>query len=125
MSKEVLFRGKTCDTKEWKEGYYYKGNLADVPLCLADCRIHHCIIETGTIWYCDAETIGQYIVTEDYQKIFENDIIDEYKHEFFVRRFVAKDIRTFTREYDKSGHDSIWIVVGNIHDNKELLDGVK
>lgn len=64
----------------------------------------------------------QYIVAEDNQEIYEQDIIQEWKHDRLLRTFIAEDIRTFTREYDKSEHDSIWKVIGNKFENPELLE---
>jgi hypothetical protein len=64
--------------------------------------------------------IMQYIVTEGNQEIYEQDIIQEWKHDRLLRTFIAEDIRTFTREYDKSEHDSIWKVIGNTFENPNL-----
>ena len=70
------------------------------------------------------ETVGQYIVTENDVEIYEQDIIEEWKHSRLIRTFSAKDIRTFTREYDNGQHDSIWKVIGNIFQDKELLNDI-
>lgn len=63
----------------------------------------------------------QFIIKEDGNDIYEDDIIQEWKHSILIRTFVAENVRTFTKEYDKSEHDSVWKVIGNIHANPELL----
>jgi hypothetical protein len=59
---------------------------------------------------------------EIYRKeIYEDDIIEDTKHNRHMRFFVVNDIRTITREFARSEHDSEWIVIGNKHENPELL----
>lgn len=69
------------------------------------------------------ETVGQFIDIEDDKgkEIYENDIISDTEHGQEVRKFVVENIRTITRQFDNSGHSSKWEVIGNIHENLELL----
>jgi uncharacterized phage protein (TIGR01671 family) len=55
------------------------------------------------------------------KEIYEGDIIEDIKHEIIKRIFVVSDIRTLTREFDNSEHDSEWEIIGNIHENPELI----
>ena len=71
---------------------------------------------------CCNHIIMQFITTEGSQEIFEDDIIQETVHGKVIRTFVAHNIRTFTREYDKAHHAAIWEVIGDIHNNPELKD---
>ena len=69
---------------------------------------------------CSNHIIMLFITTEGSQDIFEDDIIKETVHGRLIRTFVAGDIRTFTREYDKAHHAAVWEVIGDIHNNPEL-----
>lgn len=71
---------------------------------------------------CCNHIIMQFITTEGSQEIFEDDIIKETVHGKVTRTFVAHNIRTFTREYDKAHHAAVWEVIGDIHNNPKLKD---
>ena len=114
---EIKFRGKRKDNGEWVNMEYGKNyaigsDEGDEPLP-----------EFIEIIEVIPETVGQFIVKEGSLDIYEGEILQEWKHGGLRRTFVAKDIRTFTREYDNSGHNSTWKSIGNIIDNPELLEG--
>jgi len=67
------------------------------------------------------ESIGQFITNVDNQDIYEGDIIEETSHGSQTRIFIAEDIRTFTREFDKAHHNAIWKVIGNKFDNPDIM----
>ncbi len=136
--REILFRGKRIDNGEWIEGYYVhlydgKGNESH--------RIYTGYSETDCgdfypEWFeVDPETVGQFIGLHDKKgkKIFKGDI---------VRCGTGRICKvTFFSSPGFSGFDFVatggfdappphnWVlftdteVIGNIHDNKELLEG--
>lgn len=119
MSREILFRGKRQYTSEWAEsvcplGVMHSGHLCDdfIP-----------------------STVGQYTGLKDKngQRIFEGDVIEchtgrvvtvkfgqhmdeEYGTEAYGW-FVSDNDGSLSFGEDWSGHE----VIGNIHDNPELL----
>ncbi len=104
MSREKL-RLRAWDTVEKKMIYHLE---------------EHCGLKADLT--CPNHIIMQFITCEGCQDIFEDDIIEEYVHGKVVRMFVATDIRTFTREFDKAHHAAVWEVLGDIHSTPELLE---
>ena len=136
-----LHRGKRTDNDEWINGYYvhlydHKGNESH--------RIYPGYAETDCgdfypDWFeVDPETVGQYTGHTDMKrkKIFEGDIIQRYKTEFnpprkyknpYVVHIKDEFPRTVEEYYSAFEHFTERIgyeVVGNIHDNPELLQEV-
>jgi len=110
--REIKFRGKRIDNGEWVYGYYAFACRYDDSF-----RRHWIYPKSGNVEEVDPETVGQFIVNEDGNDIFEGDKIQETKHERVINEFIARDIRTIIRRYDDSEHDSIWKVIGTIHDS--------
>ena len=126
--REILFRGKRTDNGEWVYGNYVKG-------CVEDFAY---IVEFGNKELCRnyveviPETVGQYtgLCDKNGKKIFEGDIIREqyaeYMHEDFYIEYV-KSCTCFhaiyipTRQIKFSFYHGGGEVIGNIHDNPELL----
>ena len=153
MNREILFRGKRIDTGEWVEGAYFPAkdgalictNIAagtpvdETAMCIA--------------WSVDPDTVGQYtgLTDKNGKKIFEGDILREpAKIDWEKKNFVGFEV--FWHDNDScdrhigwqmnrlhfygslSGADIYPIsfrpewtsrmeVIGNIHDNPELLEG--
>lgn len=144
--RDILFRGKRVDNGEWVEGYYAK-----VKNYLTEKEEHIIIPLDTTLYYetVDPETVGEYIGFDDRnsQKIFEGDIMAFHLEDEEERTIdgVIKygnfncsccdgvygwyidggDIRCI--DYTNWGNlaDEIVFVVGNIHDNPELLEEKK
>ena len=123
--REILFRGKRKLGNEWIEGSLHTEKFTDDEefLCCEVCQ-------------CDVypETVGQYtgLTDKNGKKIFEGDIvkinlyepsrfyeIGYIKYDYFKTRFV------FCTDEGDYGIDitCVFEVIGNIHDNPELLKG--
>lgn len=124
--REILFRGKRSDTGEWVEGYYcrgfrWAGDKSPTPAIQeADGYSFREIIP---------ETVGQYtgLTDKNGMKIFEGDIIAGKTGVFGIRWskticcFVAGENFSI-RPYMNQGTMQDYEVIGNIHDNPELLE---
>lgn len=136
--REILFRGKRLEDGKWLEGYYVKmlNPFAE------DGKSERHFIYDGTPFNqeIDPETIGEYIGLTDVtgRRIFEGDIV--------MHASANGDTKLYSRpsvvEYDNyncsccSGvygwaynkgwadirDDQYVLVIGNIHDNPELLE---
>jgi uncharacterized phage protein (TIGR01671 family) len=142
--REILFRGKRVDNGEWITGYYIKANHH-----WHNQGIHEDWIVVDTIqnggwgnvrgkYAVIPETIGQFtgITDKNGKKIFEGDIVkyEKYATEISNNVYVVKydtELATFIGEKYSQIHvtsfttfenDSEFIeVIGNIHDNPELI----
>ena len=125
--REILFRGKRTDTGEWVEGYYVKGSTRHcITMSLANFPRYDVI----------PETVGQYTGLTDCngKKIFEGDIClcdrninDHIDKETFIIKFCSLngwygESKDGWSEFNGSGFEFAE-VIGNIHDNPELLTG--
>lgn len=129
--REILFRGKRKDNGEWVYGAYYKQEHI-----YGYEKVVHCIITSKDVLSNDLgldyeevipETIGQYtgLTDKNGKKIFEGDIAkDNYGN---IYRIIFSDMGYFCAE-----NYIFWEfitdlgeieVIGNIHDNPELLKG--
>lgn len=138
--REILFRGKRIDNGEWVEGNLFIPDRADAPteICIGTniVRITFDVIP---------ETVGQYtgLTDKNGTKIFEGDIVvgrhwtsrlSKNPEEFHLWRVDWSEksgLITFvdspTTKCKLSIHDFLDLseieVIGNIHDNPELLKG--
>lgn len=115
MNREILFRGKSLD------GYWFKSMT--IRSYKSDLYEFLSYWEWVTI---EPETVGQYTGLKDTNgvKIFEGDIAGLYGKNYKVEMIGA--------QWMLSGYDyeimSLWAhnsrveVIGNIHDNPELLE---
>jgi uncharacterized phage protein (TIGR01671 family) len=131
--REILFRGKVKNTNEWQYGDLRHWTKKSV-------GIHH--QELHTTLRVIPETVGQYtgLTDKNGKKIFEGDIVESCFTE--MPYLVCFGEYAYTNDYgeessacgwyneDKNGFvtafgcPEAWAtVIGNIHDNPELLKG--
>lgn len=119
--REILFRGKRLDNGEWEEGFYNfckkrtGENIHFIrPIGLQDA------------FQVDPAAVGQYTGLQDKngERIFEGDIVLDCGEPCVImfenccwKELYQNDYWSFI--YD----DSVVEVIGNIHDNPELMNG--
>lgn len=135
--REILFRGKRIDNGEWVCGYYVydeSGQLTEkaAPF-IYRLNVHPCgcsLIPYEVI----PETVGQYtgLTDKNGKRIFEGDIVTAYNavgecthtatavkwNDFFAEWSIGKCNSMYS-----DGRICSYEVIGNIHDNPELLKG--
>ena len=135
--RKILFRGKRIDNGEWLEGFYtasydYWGDFNHH----IETTQHETKVSSG--YFVDPSTVGQYtgLTDKNGKKIFEGDICRNTKNgetfsvkwhgtmAGFVWNKRRKDVSLYDfgelfRAFDK------YEVIGNIHDNPELLEESK
>jgi uncharacterized phage protein (TIGR01671 family) len=132
--REILFRGKRCDNLEWVEGYLLKeGNYST---CSWNLGIEYKTDKFGKFAYDVAEiipyTAGQFtgLTDKNSKKIFEGDIVRYMNKETMVVSY-RNESASFVGTYSAINFNycaslmssSLYLeVIGNIHDNPELLE---
>ena len=129
MAREILFRGKRTDNGKWVEGHlivFPKSKITKIMVWNA-ADLDFDAIEVRP------ESVGQYtgLTDKDGKKIFEGDIVNCYTFTGMndYRRGVVHWNEMFCGWYGKEscsllcGLGEIYEVIGNIHDNPELLEG--
>ena len=126
--REILFRGKRTDNGEWVKGYYIKATHH-----WHNHGIHEDWIAVDTIQnggWCNVrgkyavipETVGQYtgFADKNDKKIFEGDVVVHPSGTFVVKFLQGSFCLGLNDFYPKHYRCE---VIGNIHDNPELLGG--
>lgn len=135
--REILFRGKTTRTKLWVYGYYTTnyGTGRDQIREKGDCCFKEVL----------PETVGQYtgLTDKNGKKIFEGDIVSTkyklgrggyYVFEVYYNENLCQFALTINSGSYTKNKQYDWLqltslkankveVIGNIHDNPELLKG--
>lgn len=131
--REILFRGKRVENGEWVEGFYV--NVPEHYKHEMSRKSYIVLINNGLFMEVIPETVGQYtgLTYKKGRKIFEGDIIQNNCNEIGVIRRGEYDVYSryvFGGYYcvDKTSALIEWTcswhceVIGNIHDNPELLE---
>ena len=126
--REILFRGKSTDTKEWVIGDHLKMKLGGEDI---DCIVPHGalvdILLGNTVGRVDTETLGQFTGLTDKNgvKIFEGDIL-KYLGELFFVEYDEDSVGFLAKKPNGICTSDVFYyceIVGNVHDNPELLKG--
>ena len=132
---EILFRGKRKGNLcEWVEGYLFEYDSPKSSYILGELDFRESIYD---IWKCAEEvipkTVGQFtgLTDKNGKKIFEGDIVRYMKNDVMVVVW-NNESAAFVGAYSAinfnycaslmNGHMYLE-VIGNIHDNPELLEG--
>lgn len=145
--REILFRGKRIDNGEWVYGAYYKQRQYYGDEREIDCIIttNDVLSNDLDLDYEEVipETVGQYtgLCDKNGNKIFEGDIlktintkrekfavvgfgnfVDENNDDEYLGFYIEFDgIRTTITQLEMEEVKDRFEVIGNIHDNPELL----
>lgn len=134
MKKEIKFRGKAVGRDIWVYGYYHTApltieNFGIGHLPTPDGKPIHCIsTRFGVTWQVDEQTIGQYTGHNDKnnKEIYEEDIVEWFSNNGKICMRMAVDWRKDETGYKPRGiSNGNTLVIGNIHDNPELLNEKK
>ena len=123
--REILFRGKRVDNGEWAYG---------MPCATEESGIFSIQTLVGGIFDIIPETVGQYtgLTDKNGKKIFEGDIVkNEYEkgHYQYFKIFYCDRTHMWQGENKYGMLSKVYQmlgtleVIGNIHDNPELLKG--
>ena len=121
--REILFRGKRTDNGEWVQGCFVSYSDYD------DDKVNLIFSSNGNPNTVIPETVGQYTgLTENGKKIFEGDICkhrSNYSGDFVISIVTYTDGQFLSMADNNSGFNlsDKLEVIGNVHDNPELLKG--
>ena len=133
--RKILFRGKTKAHNKWVYGWYC-GKILNHDMSSTEESSQ--IIDDKTLYWhtCEPETCGQFtgLTDKNGKKIFEGDIVQGYKTEFtppkkYRKPFVAtmktslpNSVEEYYSPFEHFTEKVKWEIIGNIHDNPELLE---
>lgn len=138
--REIKFKAKKADNGEWVYGYYAKTVTSEDVFCVADTRINDIIIiKDGTFYYIRSETLSQYTGLKDKngKEVYEGDIIkysSDVIKEFYEVNSILREVKFKYGMYGIQGFEEgthipfanilkcQYEVVGNIYENKDLLE---
>lgn len=121
--REIKFRGKRVDSGEWVYGYY---------LIAAGMTFISCFGERQPI-HVDRKTVGQYTGKSDKngREICEGDLLfdPDYDDDLIIVVWNNDELCYYAKYVNNSGSDPLnhyytdgLEIIGNIHDNPELLE---
>ena len=130
--REILFRGKRLDNGEWVEGYLYITHNGEHEISIYNDEVN---IERWT-HEVDPSTVGQYtgLTDKNGNRIWEGDILRScydnlypYDESIEVVKWFLNGWHIQQGEYPPDAMDGDGVmpyseVIGNIHDNPELLE---
>ena len=141
--REILFRGKRLQGGDWVEGYFFKSDINKreresgkaTLIFTPDCNTFITVPECNNSFMVVSDTVGQYTGLNDKhgKRIFEGDVAKVLQGKDKDIAYVGFENGAFML-YPKTGNiyeRTLWEywyndwdveVIGNIHDNPELLE---
>ena len=127
MNERYLFRGRRVDNGEWVEGDLSLRNTVGAPLIYNDCD-HDDAVDTATIGQCTGlrDKNGTLVWEGD---IFQGKVVDSFEGDVNEGHVIRGQVSYYQAAcsfafasympFDLSGLE----VIGNVHDNPELMKG--
>ena len=140
--REYLFRGKRTDNGEWVEGIPIQTHIGT--FIVYEENPHYCsqygYMEISELVMVDPATVGQFtgLMDKHGKRIFEGDILEERirtrpgsdgKPRWRTRKYIVNwefagfSLVAIGAKGKPSRLINIWPVIGNIHDDPELIKG--
>ena len=130
--REIKFRGKRIDNGEWVYGYYWTNEIGNHFIKAIKSKDDNFVSNpTTNDFEVNPETVGQYTGLEDKNgtKIFEGDITNHHSHKTTVSWKWSENYNQICGVEADGTHrfyfsiDSVNLeIIGNIHDNPELVE---
>lgn len=141
--RTIKFRGRRIDNGEWVYGYFV-GTTDSVAIIIPFEKVNYDVgyIGDSECCYCLPETIGQFtgLFDKNGNEIYEGDIlvwgengykstplIAMFKHGAFGYTYIEDWFHSFAGNtnftFNPLNTDIRFEIIGNIHDNPELLKG--
>ena len=131
--REILFRGKRIDNGEWECGVPTKDSHDETVIVESVFECDEYLCRGANCLYVVPETVGQYtgLTDKNGNKIFEGDICSKFSNytgKKFYFPIVFEEGLFYAKYSETAGMPLCDIcekieVIGNIHDNPELLKG--
>lgn len=139
--REILFRGKRRDNREWVYGCYYKqtefcgDKVEPFGIMIITSSESLCYDQALEYYAISEKTVGQFtgLTDKNGKKIFEGDIIEWFAQGESERPdfgYIEYDEQSFAWRVCWQKYDPDWLegmqsqyitVIGNVFDNKDLL----